>query len=177
MKRQRGAALLAVFAVLLAISAAAAATTFRQAARPESRDLAERRALALARDALHGHAQAQHCRNPAQPLDTLLPCPDAAATEGVAAASCPGTTRGWLPWRSLGLPPLRDASGTCLWVERTAGSVRVIAAGGARTGQNRAAVPARPVCGGNLAAANYLDAGDASLTLTLQPAALAAVCP
>lgn len=177
MKRQRGAALLAVFAVLLAISAAAAATTFRDAARPDSRDLAERRALALARDALWGHAQAQYCRNPAQPLETLLPCADAATTEGLAAATCPGTTRGWLPWRSLQLPPLRDASGTCLWVERSAATVRIIAAGGARPGQNRAADPARTVCGGNLVAANYLDATDASVTLTLQPAALAAVCP
>jgi hypothetical protein len=176
-KRQRGAALLAVFAVLVALSAAAAVVTFRDASKPESRDIAERRVLALARDALWGYAQAQYCRNPAQPLETLLPCPDAAATEGLAAPSCPGTTRGWLPWRSLQLPPLRDASGTCLWVERSGVTVRVIAPGGARPGQNRAADPARTICGGNLVAANYLDVTDASLTLTLQPAALAAVCP
>jgi hypothetical protein len=177
MKRQRGAALLAVFAVLLAITAVATATTFRQAARPESRDLAERRVLALARDALQGHAQLQYCRNPSQPIDALLPCPDGAASEGVAATSCPGTTRGWLPWRSLELPPLRDSSGTCLWIERNAATVRIVAAGGARPGQSRAADPARTVCGGNLTSTNYLDASDAAVTLTLQPAALAAVCP
>ncbi len=177
MKRQRGAALLAVFAVLLALTAAAAAATLRQSATPHARDAAERRALALARDALRGHAQAQHCLDPARPIDTLLACPDSATGEGVAETACPGTTRGWLPWRTLGLPPLRDRSGACLWIERSGASLRIIAPGGAGPGQNRAADPARPVCGGNFDPANYLDATDGALTVTLDAGALAAVCP
>ena len=43
-----------------------------------------------------------------------LPCPDQDG-DGLEETPC-GTTsvEGWLPWMSLGLAPLRDASGTCL---------------------------------------------------------------
>lgn len=177
MRRQRGAALLAVFVVLLAITAAAAASTLRQSATAHARDAAERRALALARDAVWGHAQTQHCLDPARPIDALLACPDSTTVEGVAEPACPGTSRGWLPWRTLGLPPLRDRSGACLWIERSGASVRIIAPGGAAPGQSRVADPSRVVCGGNFNAANYLDPVDAALTLTLNAGALAAVCP
>jgi hypothetical protein len=176
-KRQRGAALLAVFAVLLAVTAVTAAATLRQAATPYARDATERRALVLARDALWGHAQAQHCLAPLRPIDTLLACPDSVAAEGVAAPACAGTSRGWLPWRTLELPPLRDRSGACLWIERNGATVRIIAPGAAGPGQSRVADPSRLVCSGNFNAANYLDATDPALTLTLEAGALAAVCP
>ena len=53
----------------------------------------------------------------------LLPCPDIDAgggfAEGVAHdTACSGSddsVLGRLPWRTLGLPPLRDAAGQCLW--------------------------------------------------------------
>jgi hypothetical protein len=53
---------------------------------------------------------------------TRLPCPDrdgdGAADTAPNTGSC-GTTRqpaiGLLPWKTLGLPPLRDADGECLW--------------------------------------------------------------
>lgn len=177
MKRQRGAALLALTAVLLAITAVAAASTLRQSSNAHAAQAAERRALALARDALLGDAQARRCVDPALPPEALLACPDGAGTEGVAATACAGITRGWLPWRTLGVPPLRDRSGTCLWIERNGMSVRVIAPAGATPGQNRVADAGRTVCGGNLNAGNYLDAADPALTLTLDAAALAALCP
>jgi hypothetical protein len=178
MKRhQRGAALLAMFALLVALTAVAAVTLLRQSARAAGTQFSEQRSLAVARDALRGHAYAAHCANPALPLDALLPCPDAAGQEGSAAASCAGTTRGGLPWRTLQLPPLRDASGTCLWIERSGASVRIVAPGGARAGQSRAAIAGRDVCGGNLVAANYLDAGDVAVTLTLTAPELAGICP
>lgn len=49
-----------------------------------------------------------------------LPCPEAAgyfgtASEGIAAASCRLPAVGRLPWRTLGLDKLRDATGEALW--------------------------------------------------------------
>ena len=49
-----------------------------------------------------------------------LPCPQAwgdrgSANEGRAAAVCAATAAGWLPWRSLGLPVMLDASGQQPW--------------------------------------------------------------
>jgi len=49
----------------------------------------------------------------------FLPCPETFknGSEGNSAGSCGDdnvNTIGWLPWKSLGLPPLKDDSGTCL---------------------------------------------------------------
>ncbi len=177
MRRQRGAALLALVAVLCAITAAAAMAHMRQLARSGQAADGESRALALARDALRGQALLQRCADPARPLDTLLACPDAGGPEGIAAANCAGTSRGWLPWRSLGLPPLRDGSGTCLWMERNGLTARVIAPGAASAGQDRAQDPSRVTCPGNADPAQYLDPGDRQLALTLDVAALTVACP
>ncbi len=178
MKRQRGAALLALVAVLAAIVAAAALAQVRRQVRAGQDLTAEGRALALARDALRGEALLQRCADPARPLDTLLPCPeDVGAVEGIAALSCVGTSRGWLPWRTLGLPPLHDGSGTCLWMERSGLTARVVAPGPASTSQIRTPDPARLNCPGSADAAQYLDAGDRALSLTLDTAALTAACP
>lgn len=177
MKRQRGAALLALIAVLCAITAAAALAQMRQLTR-SSQDLGgDSRALALARDALRGQALLRRCADPGRPLETLLACPEAGGPEGDAAATCAGTSRGWLPWRSLGLPPLRDASGTCLWMERNGLTARVIAPGAAATGQNRSQDPSRVLCPGNADPAQYLEPGDRDLVLTVDVAALTVACP
>lgn len=176
MKRQRGAALLLVVAVLFAVTAAAAFATIRREARRDATDLAQQHALAEARDALRGHAFQQRCADRTRPLDTLIACPEV-ANEGDAAALCPGVTRGWLPWRTLGLAPQHDASGTCLWIERNGLEVRVIAPGAPRPGQVRASDPARVICPGNADPAQYLDATDVALDLILDPAALTAACP
>jgi hypothetical protein len=82
-----------------------------------------------------------------------------------------------LPWRTLGLPPLRDASGTCLWYERQGTTARVIATGAPTPAQTRSNLPARQICGGNNTAAQYLDATDAAVTVTLNLAAMVASCP
>jgi hypothetical protein len=177
MKRQRGAALLALVAVLCAITAAAAMAHVRRLARSGQDLTGESRALALARDALRGQALLQRCADPGRPLETLLACPETGGPEGQAAASCAGTTRGWLPWRSLGLPPLRDGSGTCLWMERDGLTARVIAPGAASAAQARAGDPARVACPGNADPAQYLDPADRSFALTLDVAALTVACP
>lgn len=49
----------------------------------------------------------------------FLPCPETFknGSEGNSAGTCGligRNTIGWLPWKSLGLPPLKDDSGTCL---------------------------------------------------------------
>lgn len=176
MNRQRGAAMLVLIAVLFAVMAAAAVAALRPMARQHTAAVAQQRSLALARDALHGAALARHCTDATRPLDTLIPCPEG-ATEGTAAASCAGVTRGWLPWRTLGLPPARDSSGTCLWFERQGATGRVIAPQAARTGQNRASLASRLVCGGNLTAASYLDATDPAVAVAVNLAPVSATCP
>jgi hypothetical protein len=135
------------------------------------------RALAVAADALRGEAFKRRCQTPTLPDISLLPCPDSGGVEGTEGASCPGLSRGWLPWRTLELPPLRDSSGTCLWYERVGPVARVIAPGAATAGQNRNPLAARPVCGGNNNAANYLDLTDNALVVTLDLTTLLASCP
>lgn len=175
--RQRGAAMLAIVVMMASVLAVAAAATMRRAAVRQRGLEAEHQNLGMAAAALKAYAFAQRCANPAQPLTALLPCPDGAGTEGVSASSCAVNVQGWLPWKTLGLPPMKDRSGTCLWYERQGLAARVIVAGGALSGQNRAAAAGRQVCGGNLAASNYLDAQDVSLPLALDVPAMVARCP
>lgn len=113
---QRGAALL-VFMLLLTMSVAAFLLTgmsqfSRQLASPFHNSVV----LTEAKTALIAYARLS---DPDLSSQTglnyrYLPCPDKNG-DGLAESSC-GTSsvEGWLPWMSLGLPPLRDASGSCL---------------------------------------------------------------
>ncbi len=119
-RRQRGlaAALLAVFASVL--FAAMLAASFAAPATRLARDRASDRARAAAREALIAHATAR-------PIDRVvgpgyLPCPDldddgwAEATCGSMDGSLGQASRlGRLPWKTLGLPDLRDGAGERLW--------------------------------------------------------------
>jgi hypothetical protein len=71
-------------------------------------DAQTQRALAQARDALIGYA----ATNGTRPGN--LPCPDRTGTG--SASTCGSVARriGFLPWRTLGLPELRDGSGAPL---------------------------------------------------------------
>ncbi len=73
-------------------------------------------ALAQAKAALIGYAATYRDVHPDKSFG-YLPCPDT-NNDGNAEASC-GTTDvsmiGRLPWKTLGLPPLHDANGECLW--------------------------------------------------------------
>jgi hypothetical protein len=175
--RQRGAALLVLMVLLASAFAAFGMTALQRGALRDSRREQDQRLLASGAEALRNAAFARRCLNTVLPLGELLPCPDGAVAEGIAAASCPGIARGWLPWRTLGLPPLKDSSGTCLWYERQGTTARVIAAGAAMPGQNRAPAAGRMMCGGSLSAADYLDASDPALAITLDTAAMVARCP
>jgi hypothetical protein len=174
---QRGAALLSLMAVVVTAATIAGAVALQRMASHAPTQRNEGYALALAAEALRGQAFQRRCLDTSIPLPNLLPCPDAAGVEGVADASCVGLTQGWLPWRTLGLPPLRDSSGTCLWYERNGTSARVIAAGAPVTGQTRTSLGSRPICGGNNAPASYVNANDRAVAVNLDTALMIARCP
>lgn len=78
-------------------------------------------ALAQAKDALIGYAATYRDTHPSSgpvydKMFGYLPCP---AIDGNGVAGNCGATDvtliGLLPWKTLGLPPLRDSSGECLW--------------------------------------------------------------
>lgn len=119
-RTQSGAALFAVAAVLAIIAVATfTAAVARSATGPRRAALSDQ-ALAIAREALIAHASGR-------PLDEIvgpgyLPCPDR-DDDGWAEPTCgsmTGETGQWqrlgrLPWKTLGLPDLRDAYGERLW--------------------------------------------------------------
>ena len=118
--RQQGAALAAI-ATLLAIALVAALTTAiaRSATGPRRAAVSDQ-ALATAREALIAHATSRAVDEIVGP--GYLPCPDL-DDDGWAESTCgsmTGETGQWqrlgrLPWKTLGLPDLRDASGERLW--------------------------------------------------------------
>lgn len=80
-------------------------------------------ALKQARDALIAYAATYPDRNPGDGFG-YLPCPDMAGDDvlgtmiGTGAGSCGSSNAsviGLLPYRTLGLPELRDGDGNCLW--------------------------------------------------------------
>jgi hypothetical protein len=114
-----GALLLALLAIVLAL-ASIAALALTSASAAASRALATDRALAQAHDALIAFAADR-------PIDArvgpgYLPCPDL-DDDGWAEATCGSLTGelgqaerlGRLPWKTLGLPDLRDGDGERLW--------------------------------------------------------------
>lgn len=172
MRRQRGMAMLAV---VILIVVALAGLLIHDALRDNPRMASQTRAapqLAEAREALIGHAKAEWCRLQTGTVADHLPCPDTGTSEGQAAATCAGTVRGRLPWRTLGLPPVRDAAGECLWYERGPGGARVIAPGAAQGAQVRDAAAGAPVCGGNYDPAQYVEGGN-DIVLAIAAADLA----
>lgn len=121
LNNQRGQALL-VLLVLLALGAAAAFYTFvSPTSSAIERDKVTAAALAQAKAALIGYAVGVNfVGGNERPGD--LPCPDT-NDSGITGTSCgnaAGTTGqtlriGRLPWKSLGLPDLRDGDGERLW--------------------------------------------------------------
>lgn len=133
MKNQQGAALL----VLLMIIITAASFLLLKAVKtsPTAQDKTTAASLAEAKEALIGYAATY--RDDGHPDDVFgyLPCPDvnndgqAEANQG--SANCAGKdipVVGRLPWKSLGLPPLRDSYGECLWYA-VSGTFKAVAGG------------------------------------------------
>lgn len=114
MKRQRGAALMVIL-LIAGVLAAFFAVRALNGANTE-RDKVTAAALAQAKDALIGFAATYRDTHPGQ-MFGFFPCPDT-NNDGNAEPSCGlinVSVVGRLPWRTLGLPPLRDSAGECLW--------------------------------------------------------------
>ncbi|MFN8999498.1 MAG: hypothetical protein ACK5YQ_13725 [Betaproteobacteria bacterium] len=121
---QRGALMLAllVMAGLLAVLFTAGLLTSRVTGTDTaSRDRTTREALVQAKAALLAYAVTYaENHDPSKDLPGFLPCPDTSADtrDGAADSPCRGrnvNALGRLPWYTLDLPALRDASGECLW--------------------------------------------------------------
>lgn len=117
-RRARGFALLALAVLLVLGSAWFALSAFSSAASKPARTAHNARVLAEAKAALIAWV-ATNALEPMEMNPGRLPCPQAwgdvgSANEGRAAPSCANPT-GWLPWRTLGLPPVRDAAARSIW--------------------------------------------------------------
>lgn len=119
----RGSILLLMLVLMIAM-ATLLITVLSKANRQIERDRITAAALAQAKDALIGYAVAfpeQHLLVSGKIVYVPghLPCADQGTSiEGNEAAFCGGkgiSAIGRLPWKTLGLPPLRDGAGECLW--------------------------------------------------------------
>jgi hypothetical protein len=120
--QQHGAALMLMLTILVIGAATLLVSSLSRSAQQISRDQITADALALAGEALIGDAVSQ------TPVASAgyLRLPDLgfmiglAPAEGSAAPNFGGNSKdysviGKLPWRTLGLEPLRDGQGECLW--------------------------------------------------------------
>jgi hypothetical protein len=119
--RARGAALIILMALLsmgvlyfIVLQLEAVSQYQKDALQGGGRD-----SLAQARDALLGYATTYRDTNPNEVMG-YLPCPDTtgdgvADTGDPACGSAGNASVGLLPYKTLGLPDLRDSAGGCLW--------------------------------------------------------------
>ncbi|GAB4453847.1 MAG: hypothetical protein OHK0026_17960 [Rhodocyclaceae bacterium] len=110
-RAQRGAVLVVLLAMLVAAGAYALISRVDATQPRLARERSTAAALALAREALVGRALADDNR------PGSLPCPDT-DDDGVAntvGGNCTVSYLGRLPWKTLGLPELRDGDGERLW--------------------------------------------------------------
>lgn len=133
-RKQRGAALMIMIVILVTGAASALVAALSTTALKNARQETTANALAQAKDALIGYAVKVQvsssdiaCADPPtyanpncqRPGD--LPCPDmdndgdAESNCGDASGSNQYKRLGRLPWKTLGLPDLRDGSGERLW--------------------------------------------------------------
>ena len=116
--RQHGAALLVTLAIVVMGIAAALVGSLSTTALKSARQATTAAALAQAKEALIGYAIAYGDTYSGE-VHGYLPCPDTGGSaEGSAAPPCGSkdvSRIGKLPWKTLGLPALRDGDGECLW--------------------------------------------------------------
>jgi hypothetical protein len=109
--RQSGYAMLLALVILVLGSLYGLMQGLSEATAQNKREDHDQAVLRQARDALIAYSALRPNRPGA------LPCPDAnndGDSEG-AACGLPSTRTGRLPWRTLGLPDLRDSAGETLW--------------------------------------------------------------
>jgi hypothetical protein len=116
-RNQVGSAVMLMLLGLLIMASAAIVVALSQNTRQQKIEHQTTDSLATARTALLNYLIST-IQDPDSEL--ALPCPDlsTATPEGVAASQCGGagtTALGRLPFRTLGIEPLRDGSSECLW--------------------------------------------------------------
>lgn len=125
-KRQEGAAVMVLLLIFGVLGAYFAVSALNRASQSEEAQYAN--ALVQAKEAVIGYA-ATYRDTHADQVFGYLPCPNTnntsngnADTFGAACGAATVGRVGRLPWRTLGLPALRDRDGECLWyaVSRTA---------------------------------------------------------
>lgn len=113
-RRQEGYAFLLMLALLIAGSLYAIVQRLDHKVMASTQAAATAASLTAARDALLGYAVTYRESHPDEGFGHF-PCPDISG-DGTAETSCNNVvTIGLLPYKTLGLPDLRDASGACLW--------------------------------------------------------------
>lgn len=118
---QRGAALLLMMLMVIVATAVFLVANLNRDDLRARRSLDTAQAMAEAKKALLDYA-VMHARvNPGRPVS--LPCPDIdnsgsflAGESHTTACGAPGENiLGRLPWRTLGIAPVKDAAAACLW--------------------------------------------------------------
>lgn len=115
---QQGQAALITVLLIIGVGAGALIYNFVSPAKQSiERDRITAAALAEAKAALIGYAVGIRLDVGGTPRIGDLPCPDMTntGTAGGACSNAGGTTLGRLPWKTLGLPDLRDGYGERLW--------------------------------------------------------------
>jgi type II secretory pathway pseudopilin PulG len=118
--KAKGSALMLIL-IILGLATALLVSALKSNPQIE-RDKITADALAKAKDALIGYAIIYRDTHPdtggnRDKVFGYLPCPDT-DNDGETNSPCSGkgvTVAGRLPWKTLGLPPLRDSAGECLW--------------------------------------------------------------
>ncbi|HQS57269.1 MAG: hypothetical protein B7Y56_00120 [Gallionellales bacterium 35-53-114] len=111
--RQRGAVLMVMLVILVTGGSAMLLSSLNSVTPRLARDKVTADALAQAKEALIGYAA--KANTPGQ-----FPCPEDTTliglpTEGTSKGTCTLPAIGRLPWRQLGLGPLRDGNSELLW--------------------------------------------------------------
>ena len=121
LRQQQGAALMVMLVIMIMGTLAFLVSSLNGTSLNNSRNKVTTDALAHAKDALIGYAASYSDTHSGQAL-AYLPCPDRNGTGGIngegSAETCGSqnaSSIGRLPWKTLGLPPLRDGHGECLW--------------------------------------------------------------
>ncbi|MFA6313933.1 MAG: hypothetical protein WCV99_07035 [Sterolibacterium sp.] len=116
---QRGFALLVMLIIAVMGSLFAVTGQLEFVSRKYARDEGNLKSLTLAKEALLGYALTYRDSNNSDVFG-YLPCPSTYVGTnqdmwGAADSSCAAGAIGLLPYKTLGLPDLRDAEGNCLW--------------------------------------------------------------
>ncbi|RLA09980.1 MAG: hypothetical protein DRQ54_01030 [Gammaproteobacteria bacterium] len=120
-RHQQGVVLIIMFTILIIAGMALVISGLNQGSSRLKNQRQTSEALAKAKATLLSRAIYLGYKDNNDPGYYSLPCPDRSVNpiaEGGADSSCGGahaTTIGRLPWRSLGLPPIFDGNGECLW--------------------------------------------------------------